>query len=135
MSENYTSPGRDLAVYFRSELVINSGTVVELGGAYEIQVCDTTNSTKIAGVVTESPAMAMNVVAQDGKPRVLVAIAGRVKCKVFGTCSKGDLLVSLGAGYAGAASTTPATGTVLGRAMEDKTTVGAGVIEILLGKA
>jgi hypothetical protein len=116
-------------------LVIKAGSVVELGGAYEVQKCDTANSTKIAGVVTESSAMAMNVVLPDGKPRVLVAVAGRVDCNVYGTCSKGDLLVSMGSGYAVAATGTPAVGTVIGRAMEDKATAGAGTIEILLGRS
>lgn len=136
MAQNYVAPGRDLSEYFRSEFVIRKGHVVELGGPYEVQVCDTANSTAVAGVVTEDSALVMNSETQDFKPRTLVAIAGRVMCHVYGPCSKGDMLVTKGGGYAAVIDPDypPENGAIFARAMEDKVTTTGGLIEVLLGR-
>jgi hypothetical protein len=63
---------------------------------------------------------------------VAVALVGRVPCKVIGPISKGNMIVSAGNGY-GRAETSPAVGTVIGKAVENHPD-GPGVIEILIGK-
>ena len=123
----------DLAEYYSSELNILPGTVVEFGGAEEIQLCDTRNSTRIAGVVSTDPAYIMNEKLGQTVPRILVALIGRVPCKVYGVCSKGDLMVAAGGGYA-MANNSPAIGSVIGKALEDKATTGVGTIEVVVGR-
>jgi hypothetical protein len=123
----------DLAEYYSSELDVTPGTVVEFGGAEEIQLCDTRNSTRVAGVVSTDPAFVMNEKLGQSVPRILVALIGRVPCKVYGTCAKGDMMVAAGGGYA-MANNSPAIGSVIGKALEDKTTSGVGVIEVVVGR-
>jgi hypothetical protein len=128
-----TATYADLAEYYTSELDIPPGTVVEFGGAQEVQMCDTRNSTRIAGVVSTDPAFVMNEKTDQSHPRILVALIGRVPCKVYGTCSKGDMMVAAGGGYA-MVNNNPVMGSVIGKALEDKTTTGIGTIEVVVGK-
>jgi cytoskeletal protein CcmA (bactofilin family) len=123
----------DLAEYYTSELDVLPGTVVEFGGTEEVQMCDTRNSTRVAGIVSTDPAYVMNEKTGQTKPRILVALIGRVPCKVYGTCSKGDMMVAAGGGYA-MANNNPAIGSVIGKALEDKTTTGIGTIEVVVGR-
>jgi hypothetical protein len=123
----------DLAEYYSSELDILPGTVVEFGGTEEVQMCDTRNSTRIAGVVSTDPAYVMNQKIGQSVPRVLVALIGRVPCHVFGTCQKGDMMVAAGGGYA-MVNNNPAMGSVIGKALEDKLTSGIGTIEVVVGR-
>jgi len=123
----------DLAEYYTSELNITPGTVVEFGGTQEIQMCDTRNSTRVAGIVSTDPAYIMNEKTGQSVPRILVALVGRVPCKVYGTCAKGDLMVAAGGGYA-MANNSPVIGSVVGKALEDKITTGVGIIEVAVGR-
>jgi hypothetical protein len=131
MAQTYTSHGTDIAIFLRSDITINPGMVVEFGGNYDIQPCDTAGSKRVAGVASEFPGYVMNSVDSDAIPRVLVAIAGKTKCQVFGPCEKGDLLIATGGSYA-VVSANPQAGQIIGKAMERKTTVGAGVIDIMV---
>ena len=138
MAQNYTAPGRDLSEYFRSEFVIRKGSVVEIGGPYEVQLCDTANSTAIVGIVTEDSSYVMNEVIHDGKPRTLVALIGRVDALVYGVCNKGDTLVTTGAGYLtkfDPATDTYVPGSIVARAMVAKSSTGGGTIEVLLARS
>ena len=131
MAQTYTSHGKDLAIYFTSDLTVHPHSVMEIGGTAEVRPCDTAGSTKVIGVSSSDPAYVMNSEDVNGTPRVLVAVAGRTLCKVYGTCEPGDLLISTGGGYA-TFSATPTPGQIIGKALEQKTTTGAGIIEILV---
>ena len=62
-----------------------------------------------------------------------VAMTGRVPVKAVGTIRKGDRLVSAGDGYARAAMPGEATAfNVIGRALEDKLTREAGLVEAIV---
>ena len=71
----------------------------------------------------------------DGKDEenyLPIGLAGRVRVKVIGKVSKGDLLVSSGVeGYA-MASTKYIPGTVIGKALENKTSIGKGKVRMLI---
>lgn len=71
----------------------------------------------------------------DGKDEenyLPIGLAGRVRVKVIGKVSKGDLLVSSGVeGYA-MASTKYIPGTVIGKALENKTSIGEGKVRMLI---
>jgi hypothetical protein len=65
----------------------------------------------------------------------LVALQGRVPCRVVGKIKKGDLLVtSRIAGVAVSAGSVTATGTVIGKALKDYDNDHIGTIEIAVGR-
>jgi hypothetical protein len=123
----------DLAEYYVATKGIPVATVVEFGGEKEIQICNTPMSTRVAGVISTDPAFIMNDNRNSQEIRELVALIGRVPCKVFGTCEKGDLMVSAGDGCA-RAENNPILGSVIGKALENKTSPDLGVIEIVVGR-
>ena len=63
-----------------------------------------------------------------------VALQGRTPVKVIGMIRKGDLLVSSSTvGYATKDNDAKA-GTIIGKALENKTDAGEGVIEAVVGR-
>jgi cell shape-determining protein MreC len=65
----------------------------------------------------------------------LVALQGRVPCKVVGKIRKGDILVTSGiAGVAVAAGNDVKVGTVIGKALVDYDNDHIGTIEIAVGR-
>jgi hypothetical protein len=120
----------DLAENYVADAAYEPGTVLEIGGIFEVTVAqDSTN--KIAGVVSTNPAYLMNS-ACKGDHVVALALQGRTPCKVIGNVSKGDMLISAGNGYA-KSSTTPQVGTIIGKSLENFTG-NRGIIEVLVGK-
>ena len=64
----------------------------------------------------------------------LVALAGRVPCKVVGRVKKGDLLTTSSTpGYAVKAND-PKLGSIIGKALQDKDSGEAGIIEVAIGR-
>ena len=123
----------DLAEYYEGDFDYAPGTIVVFGGSNEVTSSTTLNDTRVAGVVTTNPAYVMNN-GQKGI-KVCVALAGRVPCKVIGKIRKGDLLTTSNApGYAIKAND-PKLGAIIGKALENKDTGEAGIIEIAVGRA
>ena len=121
----------DLAENYRADDVYLPGTVVEFGGAYEVTKSETDLSTRVAGVVSTSPAYLMNNVL-NGDHVATVALQGRVPCLVNGPVRKGDMMVSAGGGRA-RAEADPRVGSVIGKALEDLD-APIGVIEVVVGR-
>jgi hypothetical protein len=119
----------DLAEYYEADDNYEPGTVLMFGGDKEVTLAEDGTS-RVAGVVSTNPAYVMNSTC----PGLLTAIAlqGRVPCKVKGTISKGDMLVSAGDGYA-VASENPSMGTVIGKALANFNG-DEGVIEVAVGR-
>ena len=107
------------------------GTVVVFGGEKEVTQSTTSNDTRVAGVISEDPAYLMN----DKSEGQAIALVGKVKCRVHGTVSKGDLLTTCGT-HPGCAqkTSTPVLGSVVGKAMENKDDAGESVILISVGR-
>jgi cytoskeletal protein CcmA (bactofilin family) len=123
----------DLAENYQSDAKYAPGTVVVFGGEFEVTQSTVFNDRKVAGIVSTDPAYLMNT-GLKGDNVVEVALTGRVPCKVIGRVQKGDLLVTSGKpGYA-IVNNDPKVGTVIGKALENKTTDGDGVIEVVVGK-
>ncbi len=123
----------DLAEKYTSDQDYEPGTIVELGGEYEVTQTRRSRSTAIAGVVSTDPAYLMN----NDLDGISVALIGRVPCKVVGTVRKGDMLISSAeTGHAQAYKDihNPPTGSVIGKAIENKDNDGPGVIEVLVGR-
>jgi hypothetical protein len=121
----------DLAEKYTADASYPPGTVLEFGGQHEVTLAaDETRA--VAGVVSTEPAYVMNDDC-TGTHVVLLALIGRVPCRVRGTIKKGDLLCSAGGGYA-RASHVAKVGTIIGKALEDYQGTD-GVIEVLVGRS
>ena len=121
----------DLAENYMADRPYIPGTVLMFGGDEEVTRADA-DTTKIAGVVSTSPAQLMNGALQG--PNVTpLALMGRVPCQIIGPVAKGDLLVSAGWGYA-KTNNTAGVGQVIGKALEDFASQAKGVIEVVVGR-
>jgi hypothetical protein len=120
----------DLAERFEADAYYDAGTVVEMGGDKEITAVQYELSEDVFGVVSDTAAYLMNAGAGDDTTHPPIAVGGRVKVKVNGIVKKGQRLVSAGNGIARAAKSGEATAfNIIGRALENKTTTGTGVVE------
>jgi hypothetical protein len=123
----------DLAEYYEGDKEYNPGTVVVFGGDKEVTETNTINDTRLAGVVTTNPAYVMN---QDQKGiKVCIALAGRVPCWVVGRVKKGDMLTTSATYGCAMKANTPTLGAIIGKALEDKDSGEAGIIQIAVGRA
>jgi hypothetical protein len=123
----------DVAERFAADEVMEPGTVVELGGTYEITRAEKELSEQVFGVISTRPALTMNDASGNDATHPPVAMTGRVPVKVIGVVRKGDRLVSAGNGLARAASRDEITSfNVIGRSLIDKTTAEAGTVEAIV---
>jgi hypothetical protein len=128
-----TASYADLAERFEADIAYLPGTVVELGGAKEITAASQDLSDQVFGVISTRAGFLMNGEAGNDITHPPVAMQGRVPVRVIGSVRKGDRLVSAGAGLARSAKTNEITAfNVVGRALEDKTTDGEGLIEAIV---
>jgi len=121
----------DVAEMYTADHEYEPGTVLVFGGNKEVTVSTFAQDTRVAGVVSTNPAYLMN----DRSEGVAVALLGKVPVKVFGQISKGDLLTTDGqnAGHARKAID-PKTGTIIGKALENHSSAGTGMIFVSVGK-
>ena len=123
----------DLAERFEADTEYAPGTVVEIGGPAEITAVGVDLSEDVFGVISTNAAYLMNSGAGSNTTHPPVAVQGRVPVRVTGTVRKGDRLVSAGNGVARAGRRSEITAwNVIGRALENKTTPGEGVIEAVV---
>ena len=121
----------DLAEHYAADAEYVPGTVVVFGGTSEITVSDVSHDTRVAGVVSSQPAYVMN--AQN--PGTLVALAGRVPCRVQGPVNKGDRLVNRASGIAGRFDPGQGElGCIIGKSLEDINDDQVALIEISVGR-
>jgi hypothetical protein len=121
----------DLAEKYETDSNYDVGTVVIFGGEKEVTQSTISSDTRVAGVISEDPAYLMN----DKSEGQAIALVGKVKCKVHGMVSKGDLLTTCGT-HPGCAqkAISPVLGSVVGKAMENKEDAGESVILISVGR-
>jgi hypothetical protein len=123
----------DLAEYYEGDKEYEVGTVLVFGGEKEVTLTDKQGDPRVAGVVSNTAAFVM----YDACPgfKNLVALQGRVPCRVVGKIKKGDMLVtSRISGVAIAAGTDVKVGTVVGKALVDYDSDHIGTIEIAVGR-
>jgi hypothetical protein len=120
----------DLAERFEADAEYVPGTVVELGGNKEVTAVGADLSDDVFGVISTAAGYVMNSRAGDDTTHPPIAVQGRVPVRVIGKVKKGQRLVSAGNGLARAGSRNEiTTWNVIGRALEDKTTLGEGLVE------
>jgi hypothetical protein len=124
----------DLAERYAADQPYEPGTVVRLGGSHEITQTLQANDAEVFGVISTAPGFEMNSAAGTDTTHPFVALAGRVPCKVVGKVAKGQRLVTSNTpGHAMAVEMTIDYRLVIGRALENKTTEEAGIIEVVVG--
>jgi hypothetical protein len=123
----------DLAENYLADQTYEPGTVLVFGGEKEVTVTDKKGDRRVAGVVSSEPAHLMNS-ALEGDNVIALALQGRVPCKVLGRVSKGDTLVTSAIpGYA-IVDNDPRNGTIIGKAVGEKTNESKGIVEIVVGR-
>ena len=123
----------DLAERFHADAEYPAGTVVEMGGPYEITKVVEELSDRVFGVISTDAAYLMNSGAGSNETHPPIAMSGRVPVRAIGFISKGDRLVSAGNGIARAGKATEITPwNVIGRSLVDKTDQGESTIEAIV---
>jgi hypothetical protein len=123
----------DLAENYEGDKEYDVGTVLIFGGDKEVTISKTHMDTRVAGVVSNTAAFTMYEACPGLKN--LVALQGRVPCRVVGKISKGDLLVTSNiAGVAISAGSVANVGTIVGKALETYDSDHIGTIEIAVGR-
>jgi hypothetical protein len=122
----------DLAEYYEGDRDYEVGTVIMLGGDKEVTIAKGEGTRAVAGVVSNNAAYTMNSSCTGIK--VLIALQGRVLCKVVGKIKKGDLLVVSSVPGVAWASEDPRTGSIIGKAIQDYDSDRIGTIEVMVGK-
>jgi hypothetical protein len=122
----------DLAEKYHADGPYDEGTVLVVGGSYEVTTTTLRADPSVAGIVSTRPAFKMNQAAGPESTHPYIALKGRVPCKVNGTVRKGDRLVSSSlSGYAEAWKPGDDPNAVLGIALEDHIVIdGTGMIEV-----
>ena len=123
----------DLAENYTADAEYEPGTVLIFGGEEELTVTRLRGDNRVAGVVSEHPAYLMNS-ELEGSNVTAIALQGRTKVKAIGVVKKGQMLVTSSTQGFASASSTPEIGTVIGKAVEDKTDGGEGLIEVVVGR-
>ena len=123
----------DLAENYEGDQDYEVGTVLVFGGEKEVTTSTVKGDTRVAGVVSNTAAYTMYEACPGLKN--LVALQGRVPCKVVGKIKKGDLLITSGIpGVAVSAGSDARVGTVVGKALTDYDSDHIGTAEIAVGR-
>lgn len=132
---NIDSTNADVAEKYVADRAYPPGTLLEIGGAAEVQATTAYASVRIAGVVSTTPALLMNSSERDSNS-VELALLGRVPCRVTGTVHRGDLITS--SDQPGVATALDPKdyrpGCVVGKALQGHAGNGEGTIEVLVGR-
>lgn len=124
----------DLAERYASDIPLEAGDVVMLGGYEEVTKCNIELCDAVFGVVSESPAFLMNAQAGNNETHPMIALKGRVFVKITGKGKAGDRIVSAGNGSAKVAELDECTAfNVLGRLIKDKYNVETALTECVIG--
>jgi len=124
----------DLAEYYEGDKEYKVGTVLIFGGDKEVTLSTKEKDHRVAGIISDNAGYVMNGACPGYKN--LIALQGRVPCKVVGKINKGDLMVTSNIpGVAVSAKGTAPPGTILGKALEDYDSDHIGTIELAVGRA
>ena len=122
----------DLAEYYEADSEYDMGTVLVFGGAKEVTQTNIFMDRRVAGVVSTNAAYEMNKNC-PGIPACL-ALQGRVPVKVVGMVNKGDILVTSEIPGHATKCNDPASGSAIGKSLENKVTAEPGLIEVAVGR-
>jgi len=129
-----TARWADLAEKYIADNIYEPGTVLIFGGSKEVTAATGIGNRKVAGIVSTNPAFIMNNDLAVENTAV-VALQGRVPCKVVGEIQRGDMLIVSDIEGVATASQDPKLGSVIGKALENYSdTQTVGLIEVVVGR-
>lgn len=132
-----SSIAADLAERFESDIPVEPGDLVKIGGAKDVTKTLLSLDYDVFGVVSTNPAYMMNDGLGDGEYFPFIALAGRVPVKVVGPVQKGQRLVSSNIpGVAKAISNSQIAASyvgIFGRALESSDDPGIKLISSVVG--
>ncbi len=131
---SYDTGCADIAEYFPVAEDPEPGTVMVIGEDSKLQCSTTAYDTTVAGIVSTAPGVSLGTNETGNAGEKLIAVAGRVPCKVDATYAQimpGDLLTTSDTLGHAMKATDPEIGTILGKALEPLDS-GKGVIEVLV---
>jgi hypothetical protein len=133
---SFSSGGCDVAEYFPASECPEPGTVmvIDPSGGSKLRCSTIAYDTTVAGIVSTEPGVSLGTEEDGNDGESLIAVAGRVPCKVdatYASIEAGDLLTTSDTPGHAMKATNPAIGTILGKALEPLDS-GAGVIEVLV---
>jgi hypothetical protein len=124
----------DLAERYATDMPVEVGDVVILGGEAEITKAKQDASPDVFGVISQSPAFLMNATAGNNDSHPMVCLKGRVLVKVEGTGKAGDRIVSTQNGTAKVANLEDCTAfNTLGRLIKGKYKKETALTECVIG--
>jgi len=124
----------DLAERYESDMQLEVGDVVMLGGKAEVTKCNKELCDNVFGVVSDSPAFLMNAQAGNNDSHPMIALKGRVLVKIEGEGDAGDRVVSAGNGAGKVANLDECTAfNVIGRLVKDKYSQQTELTECVIG--
>ena len=124
----------DLAERFESDMSLEEGDVVMIGGEKEITKTDRESTPDVFGVISLLPAYAMNADGGSDETHPYVALVGKVPVKVIGKVLKGQRLVASSQTGIAIAAETKNIFAVVGRALESSDELGIKLIHAVVGK-
>jgi hypothetical protein len=122
----------DVAERYETDMLVEPGDVVVIGGAKEVTKSTVENDADVFGVVSTNPAYRMNEDAGDDTTHPFVAMLGRVPCKVVGKVKKGQRLVTSSVPGVAMAAVDTTPGTAFARSLVTKDTDDVAVIEVVI---
>jgi hypothetical protein len=102
---------------FESDKSYENGTLVVFGGEKDVTISTTVNDTRIAGIIYNDD----------------VVLQGKTRCKIIGRIKKGDLITTSNTSGCGIKASTPMTGSIIGKSLEDKDTGEVKLVVIIVG--
>jgi hypothetical protein len=138
----YDTNAGDIAEYMDATEHVLPGTVMIIGEDGKLTTSVSAYDTRVAGIVSTTPGVALGIKAEGNPGEEILAVAGRVPCRAdaqYGAIHPGDILTtSDNPGYAMKARPVNAGGveiykpaTVLGKAMGSLES-GTGTIDVLV---
>ena len=132
-----TSVAADIAEKFESDVDVEPGDLVKIGGSKDVTKTVSSLDQDVFGVVSTNPAYMMNSGLGDGAKYPYIALNGRVPVKVVGVVKKGQRLVSSSTpGVARAIENTQVVSAyvaVFGRALESSDDIGVKLVDAVVG--
>jgi hypothetical protein len=123
----------DLAERYHADSQYGEGTVLVIGGDFEVTISSVEADVSVAGIVSVKPAFRMNEGAGDQFTHPFIALKGRVPCKVVGRIRKGDLIVtSKTPGHGRAFENGDSPNAVFAKALESHHSDNEGRIEVMV---
>lgn len=125
----------DVAERYASDEPLEVGDVVKIGGSAEVTKTTIDSDINVFGVISDKPALKMNDKAGKDDTHPLVALLGRTPVKLVGPVAKGQRVVASDIpGVARAAHGEELDLSIIGRALQPKTSDGVELVEIAIGR-